>query len=265
MSVARDFEIIENHRPHRHVEAAVTEQGLANFQRDGFLVLPNAIAPDQAQRLIEATERIASDEGMKPGASGMFLRHLMDKDEAFVELLDHPQFLPVARLMLGPMVRALPVTARIAVPGAESQSVDWHIHQRLVPKPMPAFFSLPIVIDTLIYLDDVDEETGPLQVVPGSHLITDHGIADHSADQDGQVTLMPRAGDAIMMHGNVWHRALPTTERGHRRRLIIFPVAPAWVELPSFGHRPENGLLAALATDADDDFKELLGDCNRIY
>ncbi|HWD39744.1 MAG TPA: phytanoyl-CoA dioxygenase family protein [Fimbriimonas sp.] len=265
MPVTRDFHIVENYRPERPVEAPISEEDVARFADDGYIHLPAALTEDQCKRLREATDSVASKEGAKAGAGGFFLRHLMDKDEAFLELLNHPLFLPIARIMLGPMVRVLPVTARVAVPGEPNQSVEWHIHQRLVPRPLPPFFSQPVALDTLIYLDDVDEETGPLQVVPGSHRITQEEIPNKSADQPGQVTLMPKAGDAIMTHGNVWHRALPTTEKGRRRRLIIFPFGPAWVALPTYGVRPKDGLLDKLAASADPDMRELLGDCERIY
>ncbi|RYG23192.1 hypothetical protein EON82_14775, partial [bacterium] len=225
MGVVREFHIVENYRPERRVEAPFSEDELARFGQDGFLLLPKAVDASAVAKLIEATERVAASEGSKAGGGGIFLRHLMDKDQSFFGLLEHPRFLPLARLMLGPMVRVLPLTARIAVPGEKNQQVEWHIHQRLVPRPLPPFFSQPVVLDTLIYLDDVDEETGPLQVVPGSHHVTQEEIPSKNGDLDRQITLMPKAGDAIMLHGNVWHRALPTTERGRRRRLLILPFA----------------------------------------
>lgn len=265
MSTKRDFTIVENHRPHRPVEAPCSESDLARFADDGFLVLPGAIEPSQCDGLVDATERICREEGHEAGGGGIFLRHLMDKDRAFLELLRQEPFLSIARLMLGPMVRVLPTTARIAVPGKEAQEVSWHIHQRLVPEPRPPFFSQPVVLDTLIYLDDVDEETGPLLVVPGSHRITQHGIPHHHADLPNQVKRMPRRGDAIMMHGNVWHRALLTTPRGRRRRLLIHPFGPAWVDLPTYGERPRDGLLDSLAVDADPELRELLGMTDQLY
>ena len=265
MATTREFHIVENYRPDRRIEAHISEEQLTKFAEDGFIVLERAFDSDECKALAEATERVATAEQVAPGPGGVFLRHLMDKDETFLNLLYHPLFLPIARLMLGPMVRALPVTARIAYPGEPNQAVDWHIHQRLVPVPMPPFFSLPVVLDTLIYLDGVDAETGPLQVVPGSHLRGDVEIPSRNRDLPGQLTLMPKAGDAIMMHGNVWHRALPTTLQGRRRRLIIFPFGQAWANLPSFGTRPEGGLLDQLMKTADPDLREVLGDCERLY
>lgn len=265
MGVTRNFVIIENRRPNRPVAAPISEATLDSFANDGFVLLEGAISAPAQKELIAAIERVADREGARAGSAGIFLRHLMDKDEAFLELLHHPLFLPIARLMLGPMVRVLPLTARIAIPGEPNQNVDWHIHQRLVPNPLPPFFSQPVVLDTLIYLDDVDEETGPLQVVPGSHRITQEGIPDHTADLPGQRTLMPKAGDAIMLHGNVWHRALPTTPKGRRRRLLILPFGPAWANLPSFGIRPAGGLLDQLMDNADPDLREVLGDCEGLY
>jgi hypothetical protein len=265
VGTVRHFQIIENYRPDRTVESPVSEAELEQFARDGYLLLPGLIAPEFTVNLADATERILAEESSRAGGGGIFLRHLMDKDQVFLDLLYHPALLPIARLMLGPMVRVLPMTARVAIPGEPNQSVDWHIHQRLVPKPIPPFFSQPVVIDTLIYLDDVDADTGPLQFVPGSHKRTQEPLPTRNGDIEGQVTLMPEAGDAVMLHGNVWHRALATTERGRRRRLLILPFGPAWINLPSFGTRPEGGLLDRLAATADPDLKEVLGECERLY
>ena len=101
--------------------------------------------------------------------------------------------------------------------------------------------------------------------MPGTHRITDRGLPTKTGDIDGMVTIMPKAGDAIFTHGNVWHRALPTTPLGHRRRLLILPYAPAWVDLPTFGARPVGGLLEKMAHGADAETRELLGDTEGIY
>ena len=56
-----------------------------------------------------------------------------------------------------------------AVPSAEPQDTPWHQHLRVVPDPVPPWFSRPHAIDCLIYLDDLNDSTGALAVVPGSH------------------------------------------------------------------------------------------------
>lgn len=238
--------------------------------RDGYLHVPGLVA-DRLDGLREAIEVVADAERDRSvvqtgkGFGGIFLRHLMDKHPAFLALFRFAPTLGLARATLGPMVRVLPMTGRIAVPGEPNQQTEWHIHQRVVPVPLPPFFGAPTVLDALLYLDDVDEVNGPLGVVPGSHRWIHREIPDKWGELEGETRLMPKAGDAVIVHGNVWHRALPTLPEGKRRRLLILPYTASWNVLPSFGERPANGLMRPLYENPDRETKELLGLVEGLY
>jgi hypothetical protein len=68
-----------------------------------------------------------------------------------------------------------------------------------------------------------------------------------------------------MIHGALWHRALPTRPEGTIRRLLILPYAASWLKLPSYGARPADGLMQALYKDADQETRELLGVPEGLY
>lgn len=241
--------------PHRRVDVPATMEELAAFARDGYLVREQLCPPDLQERLRDAVAEVRTVEGHAEGGADIFLRHLMDKHLAFLDLLHFPT-LPIARAMLGPQVQALPVTARIAYPGQEKQFTTWHFHQRFVPEPLPPFFSTPNVLDSLVYLDDANDANGPLCVVPGSHVRHQEDLPVSDADLPGQVLLRPKAGDVVMIHGNLWHRALPTSTEGTIRRLLILSYCAVWTTL---GPRPTAGLTAELLQNADPETKELLG------
>jgi hypothetical protein len=142
----------------------------------------------------------------------------------------------------------------------------WHFHQRVIPGPMPPFFCRPHVLDCLIYLDDANEANGPLCVVPGTHhRIQEEMPQETHGDIPGQVTLELPAGSCVMIHGALWHRALPTRPEGTIRRLLILPYAASWLKLPSYGARPADGLMQALYKDADQETRELLGVPEGLY
>ena len=61
--VVRDFEIVENYRPHPRVEADVDEGGLEAFARDGYLYLPSALDSNQTLALADAVERVGIADG----------------------------------------------------------------------------------------------------------------------------------------------------------------------------------------------------------
>ena len=260
--------------PIREVDVYATPEEIDLFREQGYLVRPGLLAPAQTQRLRDALEEVASremDEGSATvstgaGFGGLFLRHLMEKHAAFLELFRYAPTLSVARAMLGPQVQVLPMTARVSYPDQLNQQTEWHIHQRVHTVPPAPFFSFPHVLDALIYLDDLDEANGLLSVLPGSHLQEHRKVPmNHRGDLPGQVDLRLPAGSVVMIHGNLWHRALPTTPRGTVRRMLILPYAAAWLKLPSYGERPKNGLMQPLYSDPDAETRELLGLPEGLY
>jgi len=271
-----DYRILNQGRADSHrpltVEATVDE--IAAFTRDGFLVRERLFDAGHTARLRTALDEVAQRE-TEGGANsvnvsaqfgGLFLRHLMDKHEAFLELFRFQPTLSIARAMLGPQVQLLPLTARISYPSEYRQQTHWHFHQRVIPDPLPPFFCRPHVIDCLIYLDNVTEENGPLLVLPGTHdRIHNNLPADDWADKPGQIKLTPPAGSVVMIHGATWHRAMPTTPLGSKRRLLILPYGAAWLKLPTFGTRPPDGLMQRLYENADGETLELLGEPEGLY
>src|SRR5262245_26801035 len=179
--------------PVREVEVLATPEEIATLVRDGYLVRERLLTMAQVERLRGAlAEAAARDERSEAGGGrafgGIFLRHLADKHPAFLEMIDFPPAVSVARAIFGPMVQLRGFTARICDPGTPGQETEWHFHLRLVPEPLPPMFSPPQALDTLIYLDDLDDDTGPFSLVPGSHrwLDRDLGRGEYE-DHPGQV------------------------------------------------------------------------------
>ena len=61
-----------------------------------------------------------------------------------------------------------------------------------------------------------------------------------------------------MVHGNTWHRALPTKRK--KRRMLILSYTPTWLrKSPHGGPAPTDGLTAELLEDTDEETRILLG------
>ena len=265
---AIDYRIHDAHRgnPTRRVEVAATPEEIEGLARDGYLYRPSLFAGEELARLRDAADRVEAAERDREGVNtsgafgGLFARYLEDKDAAFLALAQHPALLSVARAVLGPAVRLAQVTMRVTYPGEPGQETCWHVHRRVIPEPMPAWFSVPHTLDALVYLDDADPETGPLLVVPGTHArVHEQPAADDVADKPGQVRLEVPAGGAVLMNSNVWHRGMPTTAQGRKRRLLIVTYFPAWFRDPALGTRPADGLTGPLREGDDEATRELFG------
>lgn len=256
--------------PVRTVDVEATPEEIETLAQTGYLIRERLFEGEALEALRTALDEVAAQEaniaGNGEGFSdsrrfgGLFLRHLMDKHAAFLDLLRFRPTLSVARAMLGPQVQVRGMTARISYPGQANQETHWHFHQRVVPQPLPPWFVRPHSIDCLIYLDDTDDANGPLCIVPGSHEWLQTELpADEYGDLPGQVTLRLPSGSVVLTHGSLWHRALPTMPQGTVRRLLILGYAPTWMRSAPYGVKPENGLTQTLLDGADTETRELLG------
>lgn len=251
----------------RSVHVLATPEEIQQLVRDGYLVRERLFSSEQVELLRAALDEVAERElaqknevstGRRFG--GLFLRHLMDKHQAFLDLLKFQPTLSVARAVLGPQVQWRGLSARITYPDQPNQETHWHFHQRVIPEPIPPFFSRPHVVDCLLYLDDVNDQNGPLCVVPQSHQdINDDLPADDYGEKPGQVTLRLPAGSCVIMHGSSWHRAMPTTPEGSVRRLLLWSYSATWLKGSIYGEKPENGLTQVLIKSGDEETRELLG------
>ena len=254
----------------RDVSVCATTEELTQLDRDGFLIRERAIQGEWLDSLRSALDRLAeaewsrhrptkSDDEQLTRSWGIVLRHLLDKDTAFHSLLKWPPALSVARGMMGPLVRLRGLSARVSFGGAEPQDTFWHQHLRVVPTPIPPWFSRPHAIDCLIYLDEVNETTGTLSVIPGSHHWLDREPPQLNYEPiAGEKTLSLPAGSMVIIHSNLWHRALVT--QSGKRRMLILAYTPCWLrESPHGGPAPEEGLTRKLLDTDDAEVRELLG------
>lgn len=254
----------------REVSVCATADELTRLERDGFLIRERAIQGEWLESLRSALDRLTEAEWHEhrptepneklPNRSwGIVLRHLLDKDAAFHDLLTWPPALSVARGMMGPLVRLRGLSARVSFAGVEPQETPWHQHLRIVPKPLPRWFSQPHAIDCLIYLDEVSTDAGTLSVLPGSHRWLGREPSKLKyAPIPGEQTLCLPAGSMVIIHSNLWHRASET--RFGKRRMLILAYTPCWLrESPHGGPPPKDGLTSDLIASGNEEIRELLG------
>lgn len=80
-------------------------------------------------------------------------------------------------------------------------------------------------LNRLIYTREiVDEIGGQVMVVPRTHLNGALPAGDPNVDFDDQVTLYPKKGTLVLLHGHCWHRVMPV--HGKYRVSTNFRAAP---------------------------------------
>src|SRR5215468_6074860 len=228
----------------------LTDQQIETYRRDGYLVIPRLIEGEQLAELRAVTDRIvaeargigASDELYDLEASHSAalprvrrLKPAIFKRYAFFHaLVRDPKITTILAQLLGPNIRQHGGKLNMKSAGYGSP-VEWHQDWAFYPHTNDD------VLATGLYLDDCDQDNGPLMVLPGSHLGPTH---DHHADGrfcgamdpatcgldfTKAVPLMGPAGSMTIHHARLVHgSALNRSNRQRRLLLHEYTAADAW-------------------------------------
>jgi phytanoyl-CoA dioxygenase PhyH len=203
------------------------------LRQRGIVVVPGFYTRLQCERAIEEFERLrrAYPEHVHVRSD----RRLFAANRAsrvIGEFADHPRLVTLAREFYArPAVSCITLAAHLPFSASNGGSGEgWHRDSH-----RPQFKSI-------LYLTDVSEQTGPFQLVPGSHRTVDMLIDTaferleprHTRLTDGQVasivrrryprgvdTLTGAAGTLILVNTSAIHRGKPI-ERGERYALTNY-------------------------------------------
>ena len=146
-------------------------QQLRQFDRDGFLILPDlfsALEVDVIRSrvpnlLSEKSEAniVEKDSGEVRTSMGLHLR-----DELFAKLVRHPRLVePARQIRSGPLyIQQVKVNVKAAFSGEV-----WQWHYDFATHHNDDGVPEPLALNLHIFLDDVTPFNGPLYFIPGSH------------------------------------------------------------------------------------------------
>jgi ectoine hydroxylase-related dioxygenase (phytanoyl-CoA dioxygenase family) len=223
------------------------EREVRFFMKWGYLVVENAISPEQVESL-----RAALDESFARN-NVQFIHQLLEEDDRFGFLLDNPPVFTRMKAILGNCVQLHSATARVTKPGEIDQ--DWH---RDGPWPMDPdgtpYGSIPGQINCGYYLDELTMENGPIVVVPGSHRAAFKPLLGHPTFPDEKF-ILAKPGQAIMFNGWLFHRGAANNSANHRRACMMC-YQNAWMK----SREPFNGpKVTKMRENGSNEIKLLLG------
>jgi ectoine hydroxylase-related dioxygenase (phytanoyl-CoA dioxygenase family) len=205
----------------------LTTEQLAEYHRDGFLVLKGQISEGDICRLEQGFRRNPPLDGTlydtrklsypEPGRYTLANNCLKDPDLAF--LAEHDQIVPAAAEVLGaePKLSAFVIYDRTPQ-GSGLPSHNDYKRWRPVGSSMNWVF-------TTIPFCDFDQSTGQLLVAPGSHHTEriHRGLerpleveAPTRPSEDSYIDPELKRGDLLLMNMHLWHRANGNTSNSHR-------------------------------------------------
>ncbi|MEM7745854.1 MAG: phytanoyl-CoA dioxygenase family protein [Pseudomonadota bacterium] len=228
------------------------------FWQDGVLVVEDAVTPDQLTALravfdgwVTDSRAHAEDYGetldgrarfdLEPGhtADRPALRRVQSPEEVsdvFADVMRTARTVDVVAELIGPAIRFHHGKVNSKLPGAATKV---KFHQDFTFQPM----TNDDMITALLFVDDVTEENGPLEVVPGSHRGPLHslwhggvftGAVDDAVveqNRDRIVSCTGRAGSVCLMHASLLHGSAPNLSDRPRTLYITTYYAEDAIEL----------------------------------
>ena len=244
--------------------STLSQDQIDTFWRDGFIVLEDAVTPDQLSRLrtvfegwVDDSKRHDADYGetldgrarfdLEPGHSRErpALRRVQSPEEVSDEFLDvmrHARTVDFVADLIGPNLKFHHGKVNSKQPGAATKV---KFHQDFPFQPM----TNDDVITCLLFVDEVTLENGPLEVVPGTHKgpIQSHWhdgrftgtVSDDVVEtqKHNLVTCTGSAGAVCLMHSSLLHGSAPNLSDKPRTLYITTYYAEDAIEL-SPNHLP---------------------------
>lgn len=191
-------------------------------RRDGIAVLPDLLGSDELAPLRAEFDQAYLDAGKGPGTPGV--RDSLSGDvmltcPRMARLFSHPRLVAVIAEILGEVAPwAWQLKTNRYTP--EHEGVGRHT-DGVLGELAPPFTRQSMAV----FLDDIDETSGALTYVPGSHLrhFADPAHADRTAPTQQDIdagTYVPTslgAGSVVLRVPEVWHAVIPI----HRMRRYV--------------------------------------------
>jgi ectoine hydroxylase len=229
----------------------LTAEQRAFFEEEGYLVIPNALTPEElarARRAADAAEARWRADPSLPGVRRPDLeqvRAIMEYDPVLAGLLEHPRVFPMIQELLGPAVMMLDHDYFITPPGAEIP-FGWHFD---LDMPAVDHANSRLMVKVFYVLDDIPEDGGATLMLPHSHRTprgTEMPNTEIPEDLPGAVKMALPAGSAYLMHGRTYHSA-GNNRSGVVRRLLIYTYGHKWMRMWE-EYRPSEALAARAET-----------------
>lgn len=218
----------------------LTTKQIGQYQNDGYLLIRQALLPDQLNALQQITQQFIDDSSQVTVNNAVYdldAGHSADnprlnriktphtQHDLYWDVLRSERILSYLKPLLGENIR-LHNSKLNTKAGQGGAAVQWHQDWSFYPHTNDDLLALGIM------LSDINEEDGPLQVVPGSHrrdvLPHDHGgtfcgavdpkLAEARLNE--AVTLTGKAGDMSIHHVRTLHGSSPNHSDSPRLLLL---------------------------------------------
>lgn len=206
-------------------EPLVRAEDVEQFQEQGYLVVENALSKEKVDYLLEVIDEIREDlkrSNHRKDVYGLDIRPMVDKHDAFLELMEWPTTFPLAVRFLQHFNVQLTTSHLIIVPpNPQKRNIGWHPDGGQPPIGLYGRRALASLKVGFFLTDLLEPNMGALMVVPGSHRMDGPPVhLEGERDPVGAVELKLRAGDAVIFGQGTWHAGAPNYS--HQARVVLY-------------------------------------------
>jgi hypothetical protein len=186
------------------------DEELQFFSEQGYLHIPQILTGAYLHHIQNEFDKVWEQEKRSN------YPHRLLKYSTFLDLLEYPPIINRHIAVFGPQIQLLRYNMLIQGPNTRANDYSWHRDLNFPGYPA-------IAINTIIYLDPMIEERGPLRVIPKSHKNVAAPTREASKEpMPGEVAIYANPGDVVFINASIWHTGGKNKTAGFRRAIFLY-------------------------------------------
>ena len=210
------------------------KEHISEFKTQGFTVFPKTFDETWMQRAREIFEetvnRIPYQEDTPPTNLINLIEHVPHHT---LQAITVPKILDFAEAIIGPYIQLESITYRripsITKAEAAKQSKGGYHRDMFAFFPDDDVYHRPLLFNAIVYLQDLTDETGPLRVIPGSHMQALSIPRENTTACPEEKIIYLKSGDVVMFHCSMLHAGSPNIS-GKPRYIYIITYNHSWLK-----------------------------------
>lgn len=193
------------------VDPALAEADLAAVLRDGYVILPDLLTPDELDDIRESVLPLLARHGRNhfEGHTTQRVYSVLNKTASCDRIADHPRVLALLdRLFLPNYLLSMLQVINI-LPGERAQMLHTDDGFYPIPRPRAALGAA-----TIWAIDDFTADNGATDIIAGSHR-----WGDRLPAESDRAPVVMSAGSCVFFLGTLWHGG--GANRSDRPRLAV--------------------------------------------
>jgi hypothetical protein len=238
----------------------LTDDESAQFERDGYLILPEVLSTDEVDELEAVSDRLDAEARQKMEKGPGDTQNTFDflgYDDAFLNLIDYPKTFPKVFGILGWNIQVYHthmITTPPDDPENPRQKYGWHQDSGRLNRELEGEPRARVSIKCAYFLTDCSVEgRGNFCAVPGSQHVNRISKGDDQDLPDRAIHLCVPRGGAIFFDRRIWHCGSPNRWT-QKRKALFYGYSYRWLKFR------DDMTVQHLLNDADPIRRQLLGE-----